>query len=73
MEMEIDVAEMAVRIMEALLKATRPEGRGAREILNNLPEDMRDSFADAAVAAVEYLREAIAAGGGTSYIAGQTH
>ena len=56
---EIDEAEMAVRIAEAMLKMKRPPGLSAQAALASMPDGEEENFARAARAAMLYLQECV--------------
>ena len=58
---QIDEAELAVRIGEALMGLTRPEGATAEQTLDGTDADIRAMFRAAARAAMEYWGECIRA------------
>jgi hypothetical protein len=59
---EIDPAELAVRIGEALMNAHRRPGVTAVRILDETNPEMRDKLVRAAKAAAEYIAECVDGG-----------
>jgi hypothetical protein len=60
---ELDQAEIAIRIVEAISEAERPEGKTARECLDDLSDESRRNLFQASKAVAEYFFERIVASG----------
>lgn len=56
---EVDVAELAVRLIEAMLECGRPDGKTAKDALATIGEENRDVFTRGAVAAVQYFQDIV--------------
>lgn len=56
---EIDPVELACRIAEGIIGAARPEGKTAKEALDQFPDADRVSFYRAANKAATYLAERV--------------
>ena len=63
---ELDEAELACRILEAIVGYRRPVGMTAEEALATQDEQSRNDVRHAAVAAMRYLTERINAGSSVS-------
>lgn len=63
---EIDSAELAVRIGEAMMGVKRPVGATAAQTLDGTEPDMRAMLMEAAAAAAGFLLECVNAGNAPS-------
>lgn len=59
----LDQAELAVAIVEAMFSVDRPAGESAGECLNGLEPEVRAGALKAALAAMDYMLNAMNAGG----------
>ncbi len=63
---EIQTAELALRIYEALSGMRRPPGKTAEQAMGDLDEDMQAGLIRAAWAAASYFKEVVNAGSSVS-------
>jgi len=56
---ELDPVELTCRIGEAITGRKRPPGLNAEEALSLYPDDLRNVMEDAAITALEYLRDQV--------------
>lgn len=63
---ELDVNELACRILEAQVEERRPRGMTAAEALATQSEELQGDVRRAAVAAIRYLKEQVNAGSSVS-------
>ncbi len=59
---EMDEAELAIRLCEANYGMKRPTGLNAREAMDAMEEDVREGWRQSAIAAIEYFTECVNAG-----------
>jgi hypothetical protein len=59
---EMDAAELAVRLCEANYGLKRPAGLTAQQALDAMDDDVRQGWQRSAVVAMEYLSECVSAG-----------
>lgn len=62
----LDMAELTLRMVEAGMQIKRPAEHTPLEALKSLPEDMEDAFHRAARAAADYFGEVMAAAMGSN-------